>query len=137
MFDEETLRSISDLPGYCGPLADSRPNATAANVRPFVWAYVLFTGGVTHSDIVRAMDGLCNADDVIRYEPDSRLDQIVQSVLTEFVSRGYLELNSKGTYKLLAPSCLQKTMSVVCVLNSSLPDHLLGDLAAHEFKGSS
>ena len=134
MFDEDTLRSVSDLPGYCGPLADLRPAASAANIRPFVWAYLLFTGGVALSDVIRAMDSFCNAEDVVLYEDCSRLEQLAQEVLNEFVSRGYVKRNQNGVYKLLTPGCMQKVTSVACVLNASLPDHLLGDLAAYEFK---
>ncbi len=132
MFDEDSLRSAAELPGYCGPLADDRPLVNLAILRPFVWSVLLWFGGVRTHEIASCVCHLANLDD-LRCSDDDRtpLEEMVAAVMSEFVERKTVRLNADGVYVLNVPECLSQTTSVVCLLDAQLPPHLLNDLANH------
>lgn len=132
MFDEESLRSAAELPGYCGPLADDRPLVNLAILRPFVWSVLLWFGGVRSHEVASCVCHLANLDDLKCTDTDQTpLEEMVAAVLREFEERGTVRLNADGVYVLNVPSCLSQTTSVVCLLDAQLPPHLLNDLAKH------
>jgi hypothetical protein len=132
VFDEETLRSAAEIPGYCGPLADERPTINLAILRPFVWSILLWFGGVRTHEIASCVCHLANTDDLKCSESDlTPLEEMVLAVMNEFIQRETVRLNDEGVYVLNVPACLSQATSVVCLLDAQLPPHLLNDLAKH------
>ena len=46
-------------PGTLGLLYDSTPQLTTADVKPFVWAILLFRGAVVKSEVIGAITPIC------------------------------------------------------------------------------
>lgn len=130
MFDEDSLRRAADIPGYCGPLADERPQVQDIHIRPFVWAHLLWTCGVRVEELLHSVSHLCRSDDLKTYTSEiSRLEAVVKSVLTEFLDTGILRLRPDGLYVLNIPAGLSLATSVACATNSQIPPHAIYDLA--------
>ena len=131
MFDEESLRSAAEVPGYCGPLADQRPPVSLPVLRPFVWSILLFMGGVRSHEVATSIAHLCSEDDLRCLDDETTpLENAVSAVLAEFVERGTVRLNEFGVYVLDDnPNCLRRATSICCTLDAQLPPHLLNDLA--------
>lgn len=132
MFDEETLRSAAEIPGYCGPLFDDRPRLSTAKLRPIVWGILLGWGAVRPHEVCTSIAHLCNEDDLRCVDDDSTpLETLVLAVLSDFGARGVVRINADGLYVLNVPNCLSQVLSICCLLDAELPPHLLNDLAKH------
>lgn len=136
MIDEESLRLASEVPGYCGPLADHRPRVTVARARPFLWAILLWTGAVRREELVAALGILAPTDDLrtgvfdaLHGELDedrNRLELVADEVLGEEVAAKTLRLRADGLY-VVTLAGLPRAISATCTLNAQLPDHLLSE----------
>lgn len=137
MFDQESLIKASELPGYLGPLADSRPRLTRAWVMPFIWANLLYVGEVRACEIegqlsqVVPTDDLRSGADTISGATDdderSQLQVHLDDALAEEVAAHRITYNKDtDTYKIAETSEGQRmAISAACTFNSQLPSRLL------------
>ncbi len=136
MIDEESLRLASDVPGYCGPLADNRPRVNLARARPFLWAILLWSGAVRREELTAALGVLAPTDDLRTGifdalhgdldEDRNRLELVADEVLGEELAAKTLRLRPDGLY-VLTLAGLSRAISAACTLNAQLPDHLLNE----------
>lgn len=130
MFDELSMRRAAEVPGYCGPLADERPEVQEIHIRPFVWAHLLWTCGVRVEELMHSVSHLCRTDDLKAYTSEfSRLETVIRSVLAEYLDMGILRLSKDGLYVLNIPAGLSLATTVACATNSQIPEHAVYDLA--------
>lgn len=139
MIDESTIRLIhGDAPGYLGPLVDDNPHATPGRVRPHIWAYLMSSGGVRREEVVGALIDRVSHDDLRiggsiddwTEEDRTPLEIVVDDTLGEMVADGLLRFNSEGVYVICEPA-LRISISLACLMNAQLPDHLLMEMAGN------
>ena len=128
MIDERTIDRIEDLGGCLGLVVfDHQPQATAARVRPFVWAFLLLRGAVRGEEIVSALTGQVADEDLKSWDDHlgrTELQVVVDDTLAEMVAHKILRRNESNLF-VLRPEQLGKATSLACSLNAQLPDHLL------------
>lgn len=128
MIDERTIDRIEDLGGCLGLVVfDHQPQATAARVRPFVWAFLLLRGAVRGEEIVSALTGQVADEDLRAWDDHlgrTQLQAVVDDTLAEMVAHKILRRNESNLF-VLRPEQLGKATSLACSLNAQLPDHLL------------
>ena len=54
-----TIEEAEVAPGTLGLLYDDTPQLTTADVRPFIWAVLLFRGAVKRHEVVGAITPMC------------------------------------------------------------------------------
>ena len=119
-------------PGSLGLLFDETPEMTTADVRPFVWAILLYRGAVRTNEVVGAITPLCGlselhsgwSDDLDLEDNRTRLEWLVQEVLGDMVAEGLLRLSTEDLWVLNASDRhLPKVITAVAGINGSLPAH--------------
>lgn len=120
-------------PGTLGLLYDSTPELTTADVRPFVWALLLFRGAVKKSEVVGAITPVCSHSELYsgwsEYLEDcddrTRLEYLVEEVLGDMTASGLLRYSMKGGLWVLNSSDkhLPDVIKAVAGINGSLPAH--------------
>jgi len=129
-------------PGTLGLLYDSTPQLTTADVKPFVWAILLFRGAVVKSEVIGAITPICAHSELysgwseyLEEEDDrTRLEYLVDEVLGDMVASGLLRYSLKGGLWVLNESNkhLHKVIKAVSGINGSLP---VSYIAAREVEG--
>ena len=122
-------------PGTLGLLYDSTPELTTADVRPFVWALLLFRGAVKKSEIVGAITPVCAHSELYSgwsewLDDDdnrTRLEWLVEEVLGDMTAAGLLRFSMKGDLWVLNSSNkrLPTVINAVSGTNGSLPHHYI------------
>lgn len=88
-------------PGTLGLLYDDIPQLTTADVRPFVWAVLLFRHGVKKSEIIGAITQVCAHSELYSGWSDfledgddrTRLEWLVEEVLGDMVASGLVRFS--------------------------------------------
>lgn len=57
------IESVYEISGSVGLLYDDIPLSTFADVKPFIWATLLFRGGVRPDEVIYSMLHLCNSSE--------------------------------------------------------------------------
>ncbi|WP_424175341.1 hypothetical protein [Vulcanococcus sp.] len=140
MFDEASLRQACETPGYCGPLADDRPHITVAWVKPFIWAILLYRGGIRRDELLACLTPLVPTDDLrcgvfdslLGLQRDDRnlLELRIDEAIAEEVEAGSLRYNdARDLWVLTGGEGKRTAISCACTMNSQLPFHLLDEEA--------
>jgi len=122
-------------PGTLGLLIDETPQLTTADIKPFVWAILLYRGAVAPFEVVAAVTPLCGTEDLksgFEGQDDdddrTRLEWLVDEVLGDMTAAGLLRYNeSKDIWTLQLGENhrhLPTVIKVVAGTDGSLPDHL-------------
>lgn len=122
-------------PGTLGLLYDSTPELTTADVRPFVWALLLFRGAVKKCEVVGAITPVCAHSELysgwsewLDDEDDrTRLEWLIEEVLGDMVASGLLRYSMKADLWVLNSSDkhLPRVINAVSGTNGSLPAHYI------------
>ena len=123
------------VPGTLGLLYDETPVMTTADIRPFVWAILLYRGAVRTSEVVGAVTPLCGhselysgwSEDLDLEDSRTRLEWLVQEVLGDMTAEGLLRFSTKGDIWVLNSSdrFLPTVIKAVAGINGSLPSHYI------------
>jgi len=123
------------VPGTLGLLYDETPVMTTADIRPFVWAILLYRGAVRTSEVVGAVTPLCGhselysgwSEDLDLEDTRTRLEWLVQEVLGDMTAEGLLRFSTKGDIWVLNSSdqFLSTVIKAVAGINGSLPSHYI------------
>ena len=123
------------VPGTLGLLYDETPVMTTADIRPFVWAILLYRGAVRTSEVVGAVTPLCGhselysgwSEDLDLEDNRTRLEWLVQEVLGDMTAEGLLRFSTKGDIWVLNSSdrFLPTVIKAVSGINGSLPAHYI------------
>ena len=122
-------------PGTLGLLYDSTPKLTTADVRPFVWALLLFRGAVKKHEVVGAITPVCAHSELysgwsefLDDEDDrTRLEYLVEDVLGDMTASGLLRYSTKADLWVLNSSDkhLPTVIKAVAGIDGSLPAHYI------------
>jgi len=122
-------------PGTLGLLYDSTPKLTSADVRPFVWAILLYRGAVRKHEVVGSITPLCAhselysgwSDDLELEDDRTRLEWLVDEVLGDWTASGLLRYSTKGDLWVLNSSNkhLPEVIKAAAGINGSLPAHYI------------
>lgn len=122
-------------PGTLGLLYDETPELTTADVRPFVWAILLYRGAVKSHEVIGAVTPICGhselysgwSDDLEPEDNRTRLEWLVGEVLGDMTASGLLRYSTKGDLWVLNSSDrhLPEVIKVVAGINGSLPQHYI------------
>lgn len=132
------MRLAEEAPGYCGPLADTRPHITVAWIKPFIWAVLLYRGGLRRDELLNCLAMLVPTDDLrcgvfdalLGIERDDRnlLELRIDEALAEEVAAKRLRFNrDKDLWVLTGQEGMRTAIACVCTMNSQLPFHLLDE----------
>lgn len=123
------------VPGTLGLLYDETPVMTTADIRPFVWAILLYRGAARTSEVVGAVTPLCGhselysgwSEDLDLEDSRTRLEWLVQEVLGDMTAEGLLRFSTKGDIWVLNSSdqFLPTVIKAVAGINGSLPSHYI------------
>jgi len=123
------------VPGTLGLLYDETPVMTTADIRPFVWAILLYRGAVRTGEVVGAVTPLCGhselysgwSEDLDLEDSRTRLEWLVQEVLGDMTAEGLLRFSTKGDIWVLNSSdqFLPTVIKAVAGINGSLPSHYI------------
>ena len=122
-------------PGTLGLLYDHTPELTTADIRPFVWAILLYRGAVKKHEVVGSVTPLCGhselysgfSDDLDPEDNRTRLEWLVDEVLGDWTACGLLRYSTKGDLWVLNSSNkhLPEVIKAVAGVNGSLPAHYI------------
>ncbi len=122
-------------PGTLGLLYDSTPRLTTADIKPFVWAILLYRGAVMKHEVVGAVTPLCAhaelysgwSEDLDPEDLRTRLEWLVEEVLGDMVASGLLRFSMKGDLWVLnhADKFLPTVIKAVSGIDGSLPSHYI------------
>lgn len=127
-------------PGTLGLIWDETPKLTHADVRPFVWAILLYRGAVKTSEVVGAVTPICAhselysgwSDDLDPEDDRTRLEWLVGEVLGDMVAKGILRYSTLADLFVLSAGenqrHLPEIIKAVAGVNGSLPTHLIHDI---------
>ena len=133
-----SIEEAEIAPGTVGILFDETPKLTTADVKPFVWAILLYRGAVAMHEVVASVTQVCAYDDLItgwseEIEDDrNRLEWLVGEVLGDMTAAGLLHYNEeKDIWTLVAGAQLQNLPTIIKAVagtDGSLPMHLRAEL---------
>ena len=122
-------------PGTVGLLFDETPTMTTADIRPFVWAILLYRGAVSTKEVVGAVTPLCGhselysgwSEDLDLEDSRTRLEWLVQEVLGDMTAKGLLRFSTKADIWVLNSSdkFLPDVIKAVAGIDGSLPAHYI------------
>ena len=125
-------------PGTLGLLFDETPRLTTADVKPFVWAILLYRGAVRAHEVVGALTPICaHAELYSGWSEDldddrTRLEFLVDEVLGDMTANGLLRYSTKGDLWVLEAGenkrHLPTIIKAVAGIDGSLPKHLIMEL---------
>lgn len=126
-------------PGTLGLLFDETPRLTTADVKPFVWAILLYRGAVRAHEVVGALTPICAHAELYSGWNDeldddrTRLEWLVDEVLGDMTAQAILRYSSKADLWVLEAGenkrHLPTIIKAVAGIDGSLPKHLLCDLS--------
>ena len=121
-------------PGTVGLLIDETPRLTLADVRPFVWAIMLFRKGVAAHEVVASIAQVCAHEELYSGWSDdvdddrTRLEYLVEEVLGDMTATGLVEYNEEKDLWVLQWGSNKRNMptiiKAVAGIDGSLPAHL-------------
>ena len=122
-------------PGVLGLLMDETPRLTTADVKPFVWAILLYRGAVRAHEVFGALTPICaHAELYSGWSEDldddrTRLEFLVDEVLGDMTANGLLRYSTKGDLWVLEAGenkrHLPTIIKAVAGIDGSLPKHLV------------
>ena len=122
-------------PGTIGLLYDETPSLTLADVRPFVWAILLYRKGIRSEEAVGAITPLCAhselysgwSDELDIDDDRTRLEALVEEVLGDMTAEGLLDYDPEEDLWVLNSSDrhLPTVIKAVAGINGSLPAHYI------------
>jgi len=122
-------------PGTLGLLYDHTPELTTADVRPFVWAILLYRGAVKRHEVVGALTPICAhselysgfSDDMDPDDDRTRLEWLVDEVLGDWTASGLLRYSTKADLWVLNSNDrhLPDVIKAAAGINGSLPAHYI------------
>ena len=127
-------------PGTLGLIFDETPKLTHADVKPFVWAILLYRGAVKSHEIVGALTPVCAhselysgwSDDLDPEDNRTRLEWLVDEVLGDMTAKGLLRYSTLADLWVLSAGenkrNLPTIIKAVAGIDGSLPKHLIMDL---------
>ena len=136
-----SIEEAEVAPGTLGLLFDETPKLTLADVRPFVWAILLYRGAIRTSEVVGAITPLCGhgelysgwSEDLDIEDDRTRLEWLAQEVLGDMTAEGLLRYSTKGDLWVLNSSDkhLPTVIKAVAGINGSLPTHYIFEREAN------
>lgn len=133
----QSLRIDEVAPGACGLLIDEMPMLLASNVKPYVIAILLHRGAVRRHEIQASLVSHCSISDLKVGEWDSlnddycettRLEELIDEVLGDFVSEGILRYSEARDMWVLTGSNISTIISWAAATGAKLPHHLIMEL---------
>lgn len=140
------IRSTVDsfIPGAVGPFIDELPIVSHANIKPYVIAILLHRGAVRFNEVLIALTPHCPQIDLkigawdsienCEIEDKTRLELLVEEVLGEMVSAGYLRYNEEQDLWVLSIGRNNRNLPAivnwVSATGAQLPQHVLLDMSA-------
>lgn len=140
------IRSAVDsfIPGAVGPFIDELPIVSHANIKPYVIAILLHRGAVRFNEVLIALTPHCPQIDLkigawdsienCEIEDKTRLELLVEEVLGEMVSAGYLRYNEEQDLWVLSIGRNNRNLPAivnwVSATGAQLPQHVLLDMSA-------
>jgi hypothetical protein len=127
-------------PGTLGLLMDETPRLTTADVKPFVWAILLYRGAVRAHEVVGALTPICAHAELYTgwsaglddNDDRTRLEWLVDEVLGDMTAKGLLRYSSRADLWVLEPGenkrHLPTIIKAVAGIDGSLPKHLIMEL---------
>lgn len=125
-------------PGTLGLLMDETPRLTTADIKPFVWAILLYRGAVGAHEVVGALTPICaHAELYSGWSDDldddrTRLEWLVDEVLGDMTAQGLLRYSSRADLWVLEAGenkrHLPTIIKAVAGIDGSLPKHLIMEL---------
>lgn len=127
-------------PGTLGLLFDETPKLTHADVKPFVWAILLYRGAVKQHELIGAITPLCAhselysgwSDDLDPTDNRTRLEWLTGEVLGDMTAQGILRYSMQADLWVLSAGENQRNLpeiiKAVAGVDGSLPKHLIMDL---------
>jgi len=122
-------------PGVLGLLMDETPRLTTADVKPFVWAILLYRGAVRAHEVVGALTPICaHAELYSGWSDDldddrTRLEWLVDEVLGDMTAQAILRYSTKADLWVLEAGenkrHLPTIIKAVAGIDGSLPKHLI------------
>ena len=122
-------------PGVLGLLYDETPELTTADIRPFLWAILLYRGAVKRHEVIGSVTPLCGhselysgfSDDLDPDDDRTRLEWLVDEVLGDWTASGLLRYSTKADLWVLNSSNkhLPQVINAVSGTNGSLPAHYI------------
>ena len=132
-----TIEEAEVAPGTLGLLYDDTPQLTTADVRPFVWAVLLFRGAVKRHEVVGAITPICAHSELYSgfseflddQDDRTRLEWLVDEVLGDMVASGLLRYSMKADLWVLNSSDkhLPEVIKAVAGINGSLPQSYIAE----------
>ena len=122
-------------PGTLGLLYDETPELNFADVRPFVWAILLYRGAVKSHEVIASLTPLCAhselysgwSEDLDPEDNRTRLEWLVDTVLGDWTAQGLLRYSTKADLWVLNSSDrhLPAVITAVSGTDGSMPAHYL------------
>lgn len=140
MFFGFQVTDSEDCPGTTGLLVDNNPLLTAAHVRPFVWAILLYRGAVHSWEVVNALSAVCSTADmkIVDDDDDDRtmVEICVDTVLAEMIIEGLIRYNEEKDIWVLEydSNNVPTVIKAVSGVGGSMPKHFLLDMAQRSKK---
>lgn len=134
------LEEAEVAPGTLGLLYDETPQLTHADVKPFIWAILLYRGAVKSHEVVGAVTPICGHSELYsgwsdHLDPDdnrTRLEVLVDEILAIMTGQGILRYSTLADLWVLSPGQnnkhLPEIIKAVAGVDGSLPKHLLLDM---------
>lgn len=117
---------------------DETPRLTTADVKPFLWAILLYRGAVRAHEVVGAITPICaHAELYSGWNEDldddrTRLEWLVDEVLGDMTAKGLLRYSTKGDLWVLEAGegkrHLPTIIKAVAGIDGSLPKHLIMEM---------
>jgi hypothetical protein len=129
-------------PGACGLLMDETPILLASNVKPYVIAILLHRGAVRRHEIQASLVPHCSTSDlkVGGWDPfnedyceNTRLEELIDEALGDFVSEGILRYNESQDFWVLTGDNISTIISWAAATGAKLPQHLTMELTNKRF----
>ena len=118
-------------PGTLGLLYDKVPELTTADVKPFIWATLLFRKAVRKSEVVGSITPVCAhselysgwSDDLDHEDNRTRLEWLVDEVLGDMTATGIIYYDDEDDLWVLSAEdrFLPTIVKAVAGIDGSLP----------------
>lgn len=130
-----SIEEAEVAPGTLGLIFDETPRLTHANVKPFVWAILLYRGAVKQHELIGAITPLCGhgelysgwSDDLDPADNRTRLEWLTGEVLGDMTAQGILRYSMKADLWVLNSNDkhLPGVIKAVAGVDGSLPHHYI------------
>ena len=131
-----SIEEAEMCPGTVGAvLFDDQPRLTAAHVRPFVWAILLYRGAVHSWEVVNALSAVCSIEDMKEMDEDEDertwAEACTDEVLAEMLIEGLLDYNEAKDIWVLRYSnaAVPQVIKAVAGVDGQMPKHFVVEMA--------